>query len=341
MLHRRHLAVQPDVDARRCERAVGLALRDGEDRRAGLELAAVRGRVGHHRGLRRYQDLLLAALVLHAHDAVVRHLHDVGDVRVGHLAVGPQIPIVMPFPGAAHVLGKDVDLLGDQRAFALAHGGGADDLAAGDVVGARLRDPHHHEVVGELHFHALAVAGLHGQDLAVERLDRAANPHRRVGRRLGGGDGGEGCEQDCGDGTDHGGLLFDDGPANAATREYIPPMFKIVVEWLDEDRSRARFALPGRQEWTAENIGALMQVLAQIREEMAPAVPSDPPRLHDLQAPHDPRYATQLHEFSGGTVLRFRQPSLGWLEFLLPSLEREKMTGYFEAQEAEWHHWHR
>src|SRR5207244_11429917 len=178
MLHRRHLAVQPDVDARRCERAVGLALRDGEDRRAGLELAAVRGRVGHHYGLRRHQDLLLAALVLHAHDAVVRHLDDVGDVRIGHLAVGPEIPVVVPFPCAAHVLGKDVDFLGDQRAFALAHGRGADELAAGDVVDARLRDPHHHEVVGGPYFHALAVAGLYGQGLAVERLDRPPGSQR-------------------------------------------------------------------------------------------------------------------------------------------------------------------
>jgi hypothetical protein len=113
-------------------------------------------------------------------------------------------------------------------------------------------------------------------------------------------------------------------------------MFKIVVEWLDEDRSRARFALPGRQEWTAENISALMQVLAQIREAMAPAVPSEPPQLHDLHALHDPRYSTQLHEFSGGTVLRFRHPSLGWLEFVLPSLERTKISGYFAQQEAEW-----
>ena len=113
-------------------------------------------------------------------------------------------------------------------------------------------------------------------------------------------------------------------------------MFHIVVEWLDEDRSRARFALPGREEWNAEHITALMHVLAQIREEMAPAVPSEPPRLHDLQALHDPRYSTQLHEFSGGTVLRFRHPSLGWLEFVLPSLERKKISSYFAEQEAEW-----
>jgi hypothetical protein len=41
-------------------------------------------------------------------------------------------------------------------------------------------------------------------------------------------------------------------------------------------------------------------------------------------------------EFSGGTVLRFRHPSLGWLEFVLPSLERKKISGYFAQQEAAW-----
>jgi hypothetical protein len=113
-------------------------------------------------------------------------------------------------------------------------------------------------------------------------------------------------------------------------------MFNIAVQWLDEDRSRARFALPGREEWKAEHVTALMQVLAQIREEMSPAVPSDPPATHDVAALHDPRYSTQLHQFSGGTVLLFRHPSLGWLEFVLPTLERKKISGYFAQQEADW-----
>src|SRR5204862_271029 len=60
------------------------------------------------------------------------------------------------------------------------------------------------------------------QDLAVERLDRAADSYRRVGRRLGDGGGGEGREQDCGEDTGHGGLLFVNRAANAAMREFIP-----------------------------------------------------------------------------------------------------------------------
>ena len=82
-------------------------------------------------------------------------------------------------------------------------------------------------------------------------------------------------------------------------------MFHVMVEWLDDAKTRARFALPGREEWKVEHIDALMQVLGQIREEMAPAVPDEPPQeMHFL---HAPRYQTALHEFSGGSLIQFRR----------------------------------
>ena len=113
-------------------------------------------------------------------------------------------------------------------------------------------------------------------------------------------------------------------------------MFLISVEWLDEAKTRARFNLPGRQEWRAEHIDALMHVLAEIREEMSPPVAQEPPRLQEAQALHDPSYRTALHEFSGGTVLAFRHPSLGWLPFLLPSVQRQRIAASFHEQEAKW-----
>ncbi len=113
-------------------------------------------------------------------------------------------------------------------------------------------------------------------------------------------------------------------------------MFLISVEWLDEAKSRARFQLPGREEWRAEHIDALMKVLAQIREEISPAVAEDPPQLHEAPPLHDPRYRTALHEFSGGTLLSIRHPSLGWLPFLLPSQQRVRIVQSFEQQEATW-----
>jgi hypothetical protein len=113
-------------------------------------------------------------------------------------------------------------------------------------------------------------------------------------------------------------------------------MFMMSVEWLDEAKSRARFSLPGREEWRAEHIDALMHALAEIREEMRPAVTEEPPRLQETEPLHDPRFASELHQFSGGTLLSFRHPSLGWLPFLLPSLERRNIVTILEEQEQTW-----
>lgn len=111
-------------------------------------------------------------------------------------------------------------------------------------------------------------------------------------------------------------------------------MFMISVEWADEAKTRARFNLPGREEWRAEHLDALMQVLAQIREEMSPPVAAEPPQAQE--AMHDPRYRAELHPFSGGSLISFRHPSLGWLPFLLPSLERRNIVTILEQQEQTW-----
>jgi hypothetical protein len=72
-------------------------------------------------------------------------------------------------------------------------------------------------------------------------------------------------------------------------------MFNVVVEWLDEDKSRARFSLPGRQEWRAEHIDALIQVLAEIRAGMSPPVAEEPPRVRG-DALHNPRSLAEQEE---------------------------------------------
>jgi len=113
-------------------------------------------------------------------------------------------------------------------------------------------------------------------------------------------------------------------------------MFLITVQWVDEAKTSARFTLPGREEWRAEHIDALMHALAEIREEMKPAIAEQPPRLAELEPLHDPRYASELHQFSGGTLLSFRHPSLGWLPFLLPSMQRRSLVQSFQDQEAAW-----
>ena len=117
-------------------------------------------------------------------------------------------------------------------------------------------------------------------------------------------------------------------------------MFQVQVAWLDEQKSLARFSLPGRDEWTVEHITALMRLLGEIREQMSPGVAEAPPPLPQLAPLHAPRYRTVLHEFSGGSLIQFRHPSLGWLEFLLPSVERRRMAEYFAIQESQWEHMH-
>jgi hypothetical protein len=112
-------------------------------------------------------------------------------------------------------------------------------------------------------------------------------------------------------------------------------MFNVVVEWLDQDKSRARFSLPGRQDWRAEHLDALIQLLGEIRAEMSPPVSEEPPRVHAYPL-HNPRYATELHTFSGGTLLEIRHPSLGWMDFVLPSLERIRITRSLSEQEEMW-----
>jgi hypothetical protein len=72
---------------------------------------------------------------------------------------------------------------------------------------------------------------------------------------------------------------------------------------------------------------------------MTPAVPKEPPPPHAVEPLHDPRYATELHPFSGGTVLEVRHPSLGWLEFVLPSQERSRISRSLAEQEAAWHNY--
>jgi hypothetical protein len=77
-----------------------------------------------------------------------------------------------------------------------------------------------------------------------------------------------------------------------------------------------------------------------VRRGQVARAPDEPPQLLDPHFLHAPRYRTILHEFSGGTLIHLRHPSLGWLPFLLPSFERRRITEYFATQEQEWEHRH-
>lgn len=59
-------------------------------------------------------------------------------------------------------------------------------------------------------------------------------------------------------------------------------MYNVVVEWLDAERTRARFQVPGRQEWNARHVDDLIRVLAEIRAQMSPP-PEQVPILLEAQ----------------------------------------------------------
>jgi hypothetical protein len=79
-------------------------------------------------------------------------------------------------------------------------------------------------------------------------------------------------------------------------------MFNVIVEWADEDKSRARFSLPGRQEWRAEHLDALIQLLGEIRAEMSLA------RLDGLRAAEPGTHPDHTIAFrTGGNVAAFQE----------------------------------
>jgi hypothetical protein len=120
--------------------------------------------------------------------------------------------------------------------------------------------------------------------------------------------------------------------AKGQLRFDLEVVMDITVEW-NADKSRAQFTCPQQAEWTVQTVTDLMQVLGQIRAEMSPAVPDDPPLLETVSALHDPRWWSNLEDMSGGSLLLIRHPALGWLPFLLPIESRTKMIEIFQEQE--------
>lgn len=79
-------------------------------------------------------------------------------------------------------------------------------------------------------------------------------------------------------------------------------------------------------------LDAFIQELARVRAHLAPPVPNDVPLGQPVEAVADPRYWTELEATTGGTLLMFRHPGLGWVPFLLPPGERDRLAEYFGKQ---------
>lgn len=69
----------------------------------------------------------------------------------------------------------------------------------------------------------------------------------------------------------------------------------------------------------AITIEQLIQVLANMREKMAPPVRESDPQFGDrVDAKLDPRWVLQTEAFVGGAALHIRDPGLGWQAYALP-----------------------
>src|SRR5579871_979257 len=182
-LHRRLQSILAVGDARRRPGSVGALLgRADEDLDARLEVSLVADHVGDDLGLRRHHDLLLAVLVLGVQHRAIDAGNRLLDIGVGHLGVGPEIPIVVPLAGPAHRFREDVNLDRLLAAIGLGHAGGADELARLDVGHGRLHDRHIEVRIDDGELDLGAVAILHDIDRAVDLLDRAADAQRFLRR---------------------------------------------------------------------------------------------------------------------------------------------------------------
>ena len=57
-------------------------------------------------------------------------------------------------------------------------------------------------------------------------------------------------------------------------------MFNVVVEWMDEEKTRARFSLPGRVEWSARHVVVPRHLRSYLRVRSAPS--KVPPILRQI-----------------------------------------------------------
>src|SRR5690242_2702916 len=157
--HRRR-GIAPDIDARGRQRAVRLLGRRADEHFcARLEVSLVARRVGHDRAFRSDHDLLLAVLVLEM-DLVLADRCHLLDRRIGHGALGLEIPRPVALAGAAHGLGEDVDLPALLAAVRLRHTGDADEGALLDVGIGRLHHGGDRRLVLQRRLHVTAFARL-------------------------------------------------------------------------------------------------------------------------------------------------------------------------------------
>jgi hypothetical protein len=82
----------------------------------------------------------------------------------------------------------------------------------------------------------------------------------------------------------------------------------------------------GQSVMSATDVEGLMNILAGFRLKMMPAVGHEIPRNHPPSGPANPIYAVVDVPVLPGKLLMIRHEGFGWLSFLLPQKEAEKMA---------------
>jgi hypothetical protein len=178
--HGRCEAVFADREPRRLQVAVGVLGRGDEELCADLGICLGPRLESDDRRTRLHRDGLLAvALVGQGQRLASRRGRDLGDGRVGHHAVGLQIPGIVPFAHAAHVLGKQQHLERVQRTVGALQRGDADEAVLLDVGHGDRHDQQDAPIVGQIDLGRRAFTGRHSDRLVVDGGDRAAQPGRR------------------------------------------------------------------------------------------------------------------------------------------------------------------
>jgi hypothetical protein len=84
--------------------------------------------------------------------------------------------------------------------------------------------------------------------------------------------------------------------------------------------------LLGHTELAAVGVEALIQILMSMRMKMTPPVPEEFPTIPPMKGPSNPIYAVLDVPVMPGKLVMVRHEGLGWLNFLFPQKEADKLA---------------
>lgn len=102
--------------------------------------------------------------------------------------------------------------------------------------------------------------------------------------------------------------------------------FEIVPS---QDKTEVSITIDGVEvKANALQLDSIIQAMAMARAQLRPAIPNEPPLGEPRPAISDPRYWTNFVSDTGDSHLMLQHPGLGWLSFVFPPNERDRLVGY-------------